>query len=53
MAAPQGVLEALAAGGGPALQEADSPKRQKAGSSHTAAVRSWAAAEDTSEDDFD
>lgn len=52
-AASQGVLEACAADGGPLLQEADSPKRKKAGSLPTAAVRSWAAAEDTSEDDFD
>ena len=35
------------------LVEADSPKRQKAGSLPPPAMRSWAAAEDDSEDDFD
>ncbi len=46
-------MEAIAADGGPVLVDADGPKRQKAGSLPTAAVRSWAAAEDDSEDDFD
>ena len=53
-AAPHGIMEAAAADGGPVLLEADSPKRQKAGSvPAAAAVRSWTAAEDTSDDDFD
>ena len=46
-------MEALTAEGGPVLLEADSPKRQKAGSSPAVVVRSWAAAEDASESDFE
>jgi len=54
-ASPNGGAKATAASGGPALLEGDTPKRQKAGAESVpdAAARSWAAAMDTSDDDFE
>ena len=46
-------IEASAAHGGPQLTEVDAVKRLKAVGEPAAAARSWAAAEDTSDDDFE
>jgi hypothetical protein len=51
-ASPNGSIEARAVFGRPTVTAADMPKRQKAEETSVAAARSWAAAEDTSDDDF-
>lgn len=43
----------MAVDGGPTVAEADMPKRQKAEATSVAVARSWADAEDTSDDDFE